>query len=293
MNYQVISLSEPTAAFRRIYFYMVDAIDGFTPETGLVFVAADILISEAGGAEASSAGTVTELAGGLYYYEATVGEVDTLGASTFRFTKAGVARPWIAFVQVVAYNPNNPSSLGLANLDAAVSSRASGTDYTALRAANLDNLDAMVSSRATPAQILVTPANLILTDAGGRVTMIPTQEDAIVDKTWDELQAGHVTAGSFGKRLDADVSTRAVPGSAMTLTTAERDAVANALLNLAGAIESTFTVKQTLQLIAAILLGKTSSGPTNTIFRNMTDTTNRVVTIADGNGNRTTVTLIP
>lgn len=41
-----------------------------------------------------------------------------------------------------------------------------------------------------------------------------TEEDAIVDKVWDEAQSGHTTAGTFGKRLDADVSTRAFPNVA-------------------------------------------------------------------------------
>jgi hypothetical protein len=267
MNYQIILQSEAVAARRRIPFFLASSVDGFTPVTGTVFAAADIQISQDGAAEASSAGTVTELGGGLYYYEATAGELATLGFLTARSAFAGtLAR---AMVQVVAADVYDAVDLGLSNLDA------------------------MVSSRATPAQILATPANLLLTDLGGRVTLVPTQEDAIVDKVWDELQAGHVVAGSFGKRLDADVSTRAIPGSAMTLTAGERDAVANALLNLADGVELGFTPKQALRLIAAVLCGKTSGGPTNVIFRNMGDTANRVVTIADGNGNRTTVTLLP
>jgi hypothetical protein len=267
MNYQIIYLAEPTAARRRIPFFLASTADGHSPVTGTIFAAADLQVSQNGSAEANSAGTVTELGGGVYFYEATIAEVATPGFLTLRALPVGARGR--SMVQVVAVNVNDAFALGLANLDAAV------------------------TSRAAPSEILATPANLLLTDAGGRVTLVPTQEDAIVDKVWDELQAGHVVAGSFGKRLDADVSTRAVPGSAMTLTSGERDAVANALLNLADGIELGYTPKQALRLIAAVLCGKASGGPTNIIFRNMGDTANRVVTIADGNGNRTTVTLLP
>jgi len=66
------------------------------------------------------------------------------------------------------------------------------------------------------------PANfgdLAITATTGRVTagtvldktgytLTSGEQDAIVDKVWDEAQAGHTTGGTFGKRLDADVSTR-------------------------------------------------------------------------------------
>lgn len=267
MNSQIILQNEATAARRRIPFFLASSVDGFTPVTGTVFAAADLQVSINGAAEANSAGTVVELAGGTYYYEVDATEVTTLGFLSIRSAVVGTLGR--ASAQVVAVDVNDPADLGLSTLDATV------------------------SSRATPAQILSTPANLLLTDAGGRVTMIPTQEDAIVDKVWDEAQAGHATAGTFGKRLDADVSTRAVPGSAMTLTSGERDAVANALLDLANGVEASYTVRQALRLMASVLCGKASGGPSNVIFRNLGDTANRVVTISDGNGNRSTVTLLP
>jgi hypothetical protein len=54
-------------------------------------------------------------------------------------------------------------------LDAAITTRASATDYTTARAAKIDNLDAAITTRATPAQILLTPANLIKTNATNQV----------------------------------------------------------------------------------------------------------------------------
>jgi hypothetical protein len=340
MNSQLIKLNEGTAARRKIPFYLAMITDGHSPSTGTVFGAAEIKVSKNGGAEANFSGTVTELAGGVYVYEAAASEVDTLGFLSIR-AETATARGR-TFVQIVAHDVYDSMALGLANLDAAV------------------------STRATPAQILATPANLLTTDGVGRVTVGTNDdktgyalstggEDAVADKVWDESRAGHVGAGSFGEGvasvqgdvtgsvgslgvtakadvnaevdsalntaipgsptadsvnerikalddaytaakaafLDVAISSRAAPGAAMTLTTSERDQVASALLNLADGIETSFTVKQTLRLMAAVLCGKVSAGPSTPIFRNLGDTANRVQAIADGNGNRTSVNLFP
>lgn len=79
-----IALDESTAALRRFPFKCVSSADHITPLTGLSFSAGEIKISENGAAEANHAGTVTELAGGGYYYEAAAAEVNTQGFLTFR-----------------------------------------------------------------------------------------------------------------------------------------------------------------------------------------------------------------
>lgn len=91
--------SESTAAQRRIPLYLVDATDGFTPETGLSFSAGDLKLSKNGAAEANHGGSVTEMAGGLYYYEATQGELDTVGFLSVRVAKTGV-RAFVALCEV-------------------------------------------------------------------------------------------------------------------------------------------------------------------------------------------------
>lgn len=93
--------SQATAAERRIPLYLVDDTDGKTPETGLVFAAGELLVSKNGAVEANAAGVITERAGGLYYYEFTQAELDTLGFVTLRVVKAGV-RQFIAAHHVVA-----------------------------------------------------------------------------------------------------------------------------------------------------------------------------------------------
>ena len=90
--------SEATATRRRILFVCVDSSGA--PVTGLTFSAGEIRITKNGGTEANSAGTVTEVGGGEYYYNATQGELDTLGFFAGRVAKTGVAPNTFA-VQVV------------------------------------------------------------------------------------------------------------------------------------------------------------------------------------------------
>lgn len=78
--------SQPVSARRRIPFVITE-IDGVTMKTGVTISAGDLKLSKNGAAEANHAGTMTEVAGGLYYYEATAGELDTLGFLTLRWTR--------------------------------------------------------------------------------------------------------------------------------------------------------------------------------------------------------------
>jgi hypothetical protein len=81
----------------------------------------------------------------------------------------------------------------------------------------------------------------------------------------------------------------AAVGSAMTLQTAERDAIATALLDLANTIDGK-TLRQAIQIIASVLAGKVSGAGSGTeTFRSIDDQHNRVVVTADVNGNRTNV----
>jgi len=105
-----IQVSEATAALRRIPVYMVDVTDGFTPETGLSGTAV-VTVDKNGAGFGASGGTLTEIANGFYYYEATAGELDTLGALHIRVTHANI-RDFPGLVQVVAYDPYTAASSG-------------------------------------------------------------------------------------------------------------------------------------------------------------------------------------
>lgn len=121
-----IKQSESTAARRTFYFTATNTADG-SAYTGALS-GADLKISKAGGAEVSSAGTATHIATGLFKYEATAGECDTLGELCLRVAKAGLYND-VRVKTVVPWDPYNASSLGLTNLDAAISTRLPTSSY--------------------------------------------------------------------------------------------------------------------------------------------------------------------
>lgn len=96
--------SESTAARRRWFFGCVDDTDGKTAETGLTFSAGELQISKAGGAFANFAGTVTELSDGMYMYQATAAELDTLGIIGFKVEKTGVRTQIMMVGQVIPWD---------------------------------------------------------------------------------------------------------------------------------------------------------------------------------------------
>lgn len=90
--------NEPESARRRIPFVMVNSAG--TAQTGLTFATGDLRLSKRGEAESNHAGTIVEVAGGLYYYQATQAECDTLPWLSVRISKSG-ALPYFALVGIV------------------------------------------------------------------------------------------------------------------------------------------------------------------------------------------------
>ena len=100
----LIKQNETAFTRKQIPMKLVDATDGFTPETGLTFSASELKVSKGGGAEANSAGSVLEIGGGLYMYVPSSGEVDTFGQLTVRTNKSGV-RDSVFTAQIIAIDP--------------------------------------------------------------------------------------------------------------------------------------------------------------------------------------------
>jgi hypothetical protein len=195
-----------------IPFLLVSSTDHVTPVTG---AGPTVNISKNGGAFAAAAGVVTEVGNGWYQLAGHAGDRSTLGVLLIQATATG-ADPANDSYDVVPWNPFD-ASLGLANLDAPVSSRSiyAGADtpgtttlvgrLTALRAANLDNL------------ALAPPTTLQISAAVA-----------------DQPLAGHTLAGTIGAALNA--------GSPA--------AIADQMLqrNLAGGLNGGRTVRDALRI---------------------------------------------
>jgi hypothetical protein len=154
-------------------------------------------------------------------------------------------------------------------IDAAISSRLAAGSYTA-------PLDAA----GTRSALGMASANL------------DTQLAAIAGYIDTEVAAIMTALSAIQAKTDNLPASPAAVGSAMILTSGERDAIAAALLDLSAGVETGMTVRQAQRLILAALVGKLSGAATTTIsIRDTGDSKNRIVATVDADGNRTSVTL--
>lgn len=135
--------------------------------------------------------------------------------------------------------------------------------------------------------------------------------DAIAATAVTEIQAGLATSAALSTvqadtddiqtRLPAALDTGRMVSKAevvtdktgYALTSGERDSIAAALLDLANGVETAYTLRQTLRLMAAAVASKVSGEPGAPVFRNLPDTANRITATVDASGNRTAVTHTP
>lgn len=206
---------------------LLDSIDGTTAKTGITFSSGDIKVSKNGGAEANHAGTVTELAGGVYYYEATSTELDTLGYISIRFTKATV-RTFISVSQVVSAVTAAPTaaairtemdsnSTKLANLDTNIASRLASSSYTAAPTAvavrqemdsnstKLANMDATISSRLAASGYTAPPTTVaIRTEMDSNSTKLAKLDETISSRLAASSYTAAPTAVQVRQEIDSN-----------------------------------------------------------------------------------------
>lgn len=159
------------------------------------------------------------------------------------------------------------------NLDAAVSTRMATFIYTAP-----DNADiAAIAAKL--------PANSIADE-----TLVINATNAIMAAVGSPMQAGAAVELATSQPNYAP----AKAGDAMSLTTAERTAVANALLDLADAIETGITPRTAIKGMVAALFGLTgTAGQNPEVYENPAGTATRLTVANDSSGNRTAVTITP
>jgi hypothetical protein len=163
-------------------------------------------------------------------------------------------------------------------------------------------------------------AAAIAPDAIGASELAADALAEIADQVWDEVLAGHLTAGTTGAALNgagsagdpwgtalpgaygagsagkivgdflnATVSSRASQASLDALPTANENA--GALLDTANDIETGISVRNALRATLAMLAGQvTGAGTGSEIFKNPAATKNRVTVTVDTNGNRSAIT---
>ncbi|MCY2966688.1 MAG: hypothetical protein NT069_24175 [Planctomycetota bacterium] len=173
-------------------------------------------------------------------------------------------------------------------LDATIGSRAAGVDYTPARAARLDLVDVAVSTRgdATSANQATLLARLGAFTGIGLNTVLGFLR-ALMRK--DPALTPSDVGGTFDSATDS-LEARADAAIVASLSSTERVAVADTLLDRIDGIEPGESPRQTLRLLRAVCIGKSAGFPNGPFtFRDKADGKNRVTATVDATGNRTTV----
>lgn len=93
------------------------------------------------------------------------------------------------------------------------------------------------------------------------------------------------------RMLNVAYTTDSDSSGKVSLSTAEFDTIAEAVMDLADAIETSLTLREALRLIVSAAAGKVSGAATNTVtFRDLNDSLDRIVASVDAYGNRSSVT---
>lgn len=104
-------------------------------------------------------------------------------------------------------------------------------------------------------------------------------------QVWEDDYLRPVTAAQYATAIDSSGNASA------TLSVAERNSAADALLDRTNGIETSFTLRQALRLVLAASAAKLSGAATTTvIIRDINDSKNRITATVDASGNRSTVT---
>jgi hypothetical protein len=227
---QTFKINETTATLRRIYTYLASPADGYTPVTTLT--GPTVKLFRNGVALPSGQPTVpaslTHIANGHWYYDIPAIYLDSLGVITVTIEDTSI-RPVVLMGQVVNYDwtqstgataqqvweytprtltngaitnstiAANAIVLRLANDPTASNARFTTFDSFAgypLLSTNANNQVAVNASNHAAANVHQFQANVI-TAAATDATFVNELADAV----WDELAAGHTTAGSLGHLL--------------------------------------------------------------------------------------------
>lgn len=179
-----------------------------------------------------------------------------------------------------------PAALVGGRMDASVGAMATDTlTATALAASAVTEMQAGLSTldaAGVRTAVGLAAANLD-TQLAAIAAYIDTEVAAI-------LAAVDTEVAAIKAKTDNLPASPAAVGSAMTLTSGERDSIAAALLDLTSGIETSITPRQALRAILASVAGVLSGAATTTItLKNPAGGTTRLTVTVDADGNRSAV----
>jgi hypothetical protein len=226
---QLLQQSEATAERRRIFVYLVDATDNETPETAIAIAAGELQLSKNGAAFADGAGTFTHVGAGIYRYEATAGELDTVGVLIMKIVDAA-ANISITYAQVVPWDPYSSdfaTAGALANVQTDIDSIQTATP--ALRTVGPVSMGALAANGASQAISALQAYETIVTVNGtfgsGSAQVQVCENPTAVSPVWTNSGSALTANGSVtvsGPHAGVRVSLSGATSPALTVTALQR-----------------------------------------------------------------------
>lgn len=247
----------------------VDKADGFTAKTALTPV---VKVSKNGGtlAARNSATATAHDADGYYTVELNATDTNMLGRLKVTATDAALYLPvWENFLVLAAAYYDEKYGAGVA--------LTAGSASTATLDAGASSVDNFYKD-----QLLTLTSGTGAGQTRRILSYVGSTKVATVATNW----ITNPTAGTTFRLIASDST---------PLTPVERDAVADALLDRANAVETGLTPRSALKLTTAALAGKISGASagagTVTVRNAVADSKNRLVVTNDAFNNRTAVTV--
>lgn len=132
----------------------------------------------------------------------------------------------------------------------------------------------------------IVPANVNLLATAAQAAAIETDTQDIQSNVGDLETSTQAIQTSVD---ELDTLTQAIQTTVNNLDTSGISGIPGSVMDTA--VEGTVTLRQAMRVMLAVLAGRSSGHPTNPVYRDINNTTNRVEATVDESGNRSTVSV--
>ena len=197
---QKFKQNETTATYRRIYMFLANISDGYTPVTSLV--GAQVRLYKNGvafGSQPTTPATLTHISLGHWYYEIPSAYLSDLGILTVTVEDSNI-RNVVLMADVVTYDPTTATGITAADVwsyatrDLTAGVAVASIANNAITAASI-NADAITAAKIADSAITIR----LSTDATASEARLIAGTTA--SDVWNALVASYVTVDTFGARL--------------------------------------------------------------------------------------------
>jgi hypothetical protein len=197
---QKFKQNETTATYRRIYMFLANISDGYTPVTSLV--GAQVRLYKNGvafGSQPTTPATLTHISLGHWYYEIPSAYLSDLGILTVTVEDSNI-RNVVLMADVVTYDPTTSTGITAADVWSYVTRDLTGSVTVGTINANVITATSIASNAITSAKIA--DASLTAAKFGDSALVIGS---AAAGGVKAYLDAGSITAGVIATNaIDAD-----------------------------------------------------------------------------------------